>query len=454
MSELGLTRALARRALALRHEDLPPEIRALAVQCLLDTVGVAIAGVDDKLVGILAADLAAEGTGTTGVMGMALRLPPLSAALLNGTMAHALDYDDVNMAMPGHPSVAILPALLALAEAQGSTGPQVITAFVAGYETACRVGRSIAPGHYDGLGFHATGTVGTFGAAMACAHLLGLDEARTLHALGIAATSAAGLKSMFGTMCKPLHAGRAAQAGLQAARLAARGFTARPDSLECPQGFAATHSADYAPEAALADPPGGWHIRNNLFKYHAACYLTHAGIEAGRKLREQGVTPDSIAAITLKVDRTLDRVCNIAAPSTGLEAKFSLRLTAAMALAGTDTGRLDTYTEQVVGDPALHALRDRVVVDFQHGWSQTRAELDIRLTDQTTLHAGHDAGIPAPDVAVQGQRLATKFLGLVAPVLGDAQAHALLAAIDGLDTAPSLAGITTLWHPSPQAQAA
>jgi 2-methylcitrate dehydratase PrpD len=126
--------------------------------------------------------------------------------------------------------VAVLPAVLALAEERGSSGAALIEAFVAGYETACRVGRLIAPGHYDGLGFHATGTVGTFGAAAGCAHLLGLDEEATLHAMGIAATQAAGLKSMFGNMYKPLHAGRAAQAGLLAARLAARGFTAQLDS--------------------------------------------------------------------------------------------------------------------------------------------------------------------------------------------------------------------------------
>jgi 2-methylcitrate dehydratase PrpD len=448
----GLTRELARRAMSLRHDDIPAEIRALAVHCVLDTVGVAIAGADDGLVEILAAELAAEGTGAVQAWGRPERLPPLAAALLNGTAAHALDYDDVNLAMPGHPSVAILPALLALAEQRGGSGAAIITAFVAGYETACRAGRAVAPGHYDGLGFHATGTVGTFGAAAACAHLLGLDEERTLHALGIAATTAAGLKSMFGTMCKPLHAGRAAQAGLQAARLAARGFTARPDSIECPQGFAATHSADFNPEAALALPPGGWHIRNNLFKYHAACYLTHAGIEAGRKLRAvQDITPDRIAAVTLRVDRTLDRVCNIATPRTGLEAKFSLRLTAAMALAGTDTGRLDAYTDQVVANPALGALRDRVVVDFQQGWSQTRAEMELRLTDQTTLREGHDSGVPAADLAAQGKRIAEKFHGLAAPVLGEARAQALSAAIGGMDGETQLAPLTALWGESPAA---
>ena len=136
-----------------------------------------------------------------------------------------------------------------------------------------------------------------FGAAAACAHLLGLDADRFAIALGIAGTQAAGLKSMFGTMCKPLHAGKAAYHGLLAARLAQRGFTARADIVECAQGFARTHSPDFHPERALATPPRGFHILNNLFKYHAACYMTHAPIEAARALRRA-------ARIAARPDRT------------------------------------------------------------------------------------------------------------------------------------------------------
>ncbi len=453
---IGLTRALVQRARALRYEDIPADILAWARQCVLDMVGVAIAGADDPLVRILAAELGeAGGNAVAGVPGVALRLPATGAALLHGTMAHALDYDDVNLAMPGHPSVAILPAVMALAEERGSSGKDMITAFLAGYETACRVGSALSPGHYDVLGFHSTGTIGTFGAAMACAHLLGLDEERSLHAMGIAATQAAGLKSMFGTMCKPLHAGKAAEAGLLAARLAARGFTARPDSIECSQGFASTHSPDFNPEKALADPEGGWHIRNNLFKYHAACYLTHAGIETGRKLREQhGFQPADIAAITLRIDQATDRVCNIQTPRTGLEAKFSLRLTAAMALAGVETGALATFEDATTADPTLVGLRDQVVIDFQTGWPYTRAEMDIRLKDQTTLHATHDAGIPAADVGNQGMRLVAKFMALVAPILGASRAQALCDEIMAIDSAANISTATALWVPLPEALAA
>src|SRR6185437_6393991 len=184
------------------------------------------------------------------------------------------------------------------AEERGATGRDLIAAFIAGYETACRTGMAIRPGHY-GRGFHATGTVGAFGGAAACARLLGLDAEATGRALGIAGTLSAGLKSQFGTMCKPFHAGKAAQNGLLAARLAARGFSSRPDLIECEQGFAATHAPEFRPERALAEPKRGFHIYNNLFKYHAACYMTHAPIECGRQLRAQGVAPDQIAAIKL-----------------------------------------------------------------------------------------------------------------------------------------------------------
>src|SRR5437660_1056232 len=260
---------------------------------------------------------------------------------------------------------------------------RAIAAFVAGYETCCRVGMAMRPGHY-GRGFHATGTVGAFGAAAACARLLGLDADATAQALGIAGTQASGLKSQFGTMCKPFHAGKASQNGLLAARLAARGFSSRPDLVECEQGFALTHGPDFRPEAALAEPPGGFHILANLFKYHAACYLTHGPIECARQVRQRhGVRPEEIAGINLKLDRSCERVCNILAPTDGLESKFSLRQTVAMALAGVDTASLGAYSAATATDPALMALRDKIVLDFQDDWPQAAAEIEVVRTAGT-----------------------------------------------------------------------
>ena len=411
----GLTSALAEQARTLTFADIPggdAHVGAAmrAGLCRLRRSG-CIRRVDQH---ILLAELSEQGGRESAtVFGHAERLPAASAALINGAAAHALDFDDVNLAMPGHPSVAILPALLALAEERGSSGADVLTAFVAGYELQCRLGRLLAPGHYDVLGFHATATIGSFGAAAACAHLMRLDNEKFVTALGIAGTQAAGLKFMFGTMCKPLHAGKAAYHGLMAAKLALRGFTSRLDVIECQQGFASTHSPDFHPERAVETPAHGWYIRSNLFKYHAACYMVHSSIEATRKLREQfGVTPDRVEQIRVELEESCDRICNIPAPRTGLEAKFSLRLATAMGLAGIDTGRLSTYSEAVAADPDLVRLRDKVNLDFRVGVPNTFAEIELLLTDGTRLRARHDSGIAAADTALQGRRLEEKFAGL------------------------------------------
>jgi 2-methylcitrate dehydratase PrpD len=445
MSEENLTQVLARKSAALEYEDLPRDARELARQCILDYFGVALAGAGDELVRLLLDELTeAAGAPQASIIGHQTRVPALSAALVNGAAGHALDYDDVNMAMPGHPSVAILPGLLALAELKRSSGREVITAFVAGYETACRIGAALQPGHYN-LGFHSTGTVGAFGAAAACARLLGLDAEATAIALGVAGTQAAGLKSQFGTMCKPFHAGKAAQNGLLAARLAARGFSSRADIVECVQGFALTHGPDFSPEAALAAPEAGLHLFANLFKYHAACYLTHAPIECARRLRDQHrVTHESIATITLRLDASCARVCNIPAPVDGLQSKFSLRQTVAMTLAGIDTASLGAYSAENACDPDLVRLREQVEIDWQDSWPQTLSELEIELTDGRRLAARHDAGIPAADIADQGRRLAAKFDALVEPALGAPRTRELRETIAGLDRLPDVADLARL----------
>jgi 2-methylcitrate dehydratase PrpD len=440
-----LTEFLAFRATNLRYEDIPEPARALTRQCVLDYLGVAISGADDPLVRMLLDEMTeAGGAPQASVIGHKTQLPALSAALVNGSAAHALDYDDVNMAMPGHPSVAILPGLIALAERRGASGRDLITAFVAGYETACRIGVALQPGHYD-LGFHSTGTLGSFGAAAACARLLGLQTIATAAALGIAGTQAAGLKSQFGTMCKPFHAGKASQNGLLAARLAARGFTSRGDIIECVQGFAPTHGPDFAPEAARTTPEQGFHLFANLFKYHAACYLTHAPIECARRLREEHrLEPEDIARITLRLDASCERVCNIPAPVDGLQSKFSLRQTVAMALAGVDTASLGAYSVENALDPVLVGLRERVIFDWQDAWPQTVSELEVELADGRRVTARHDAGIPAANISEQGERLAAKFDSLVEPVLGIPRTRELRAMIFALDGLTDIGGLARL----------
>ena len=216
----------------------------------------------------------------------------------------------------------------------------------------------------------------------------------------------------------------------------ARGFTGRADAIECYQGFANTYSPVFDPTKALEPPVGGGlHLRNNLFKYHAACYLTHAGIEACRQLKHaHNLVPDRIKRVVLQLDESCDRICNIPSPKTGLEAKFSLRQTVAMALGGVDTSGLTSYSEATAQDPRLVALRDKVEIKFVKGWAQTRTIVEIETIDGKTAAAEHDAGIADPSVTEQGRRLEEKFTALVEPLYGPAKTRTIIGLVNRLDS--------------------
>ncbi len=421
-----LTLEIAKRASDLTFGDLPGDIVARAQHCVLDWCGVAMAGAHEPLVQLLADDaLEQGGAPQASLVRRSERVSTQQAALINGAAGHALDYDDVHPAFTGHTTVPLVAALLALAEHRGAPGNDLLTSFVAGFETSCRIGTLLGTPHYD-HGFHATATVGTLGVAAACANLLKLDTETTAHAIGIAATQASGFKSMFGTMCKPMHAGMAAQRGLHAAQLAARGFTARTDALECEQGFAATLNGEFNADAALADPDGGYFLLTNLFKFHAACYLTHAAIESATRLRnDQALKTSDIAACTVFVNPACDKVCNIENPISALEAKFSLRFMTAFALAGADTAAIATYTDAACSDTGLVALRDRVRITFDDSLGRMQSTVRVELRDGGVFDASHDASIPIIDTEAQEKRLTRKFLSLTTPLIGDVRASDL-----------------------------
>jgi 2-methylcitrate dehydratase PrpD len=444
ISSIDVTRQLARAAARVRFDDLPPDVVFLAKQCLLDWLGVTLAGVREPLSVILREQVAFEGGNPQATLvGDGAMVSLAQAALVNGATSHALDYDDVHMGMSGHPSVPVIPALLALAEQRRASGRDFMTAFVAGFEMECRVGALVMPGHYA-TGFHSTGTLGTFGAAAASAHLLGLDEERWLHALGIAAAQAAGLKSMFGTMCKPLHAGKAAANGLMAAQLAQRGFTSNPAALEAAQGFAATQTTTPNPERALAGLGDDYAIRGALFKYHAACYGTHETIEGVLRLRENaGVRPGDVSAIRLAVPPGNLNMCNIQEPSTALEGKFSLRFTAALALAGEPTND-QAFTDSAVRRPDLVSLRDRVSVVAAAPGAARGTNVELQLADGRVVSEQVNLDIPATDLERQWQRLAAKFDSIAGVALGPDGAASLRGAVAKLEGVSAMDEIVVL----------
>ena len=444
-TDRGLTRALARSAAALAFEELPQDVVEIARQATLDWFGVTIGGCDQDAPRMLLetlpqGDPAHEGNVT--VVGRALRLPALQAALVNGTASHALDFDDVNLSLPGHASVAVMAGALALAEQRRSSGQELITAFVAGYETACRVAVAVGPQPYL-LGFHATGTIGTFGAAAACARLLGLDGERTAVAFGLAASQAAGLKCNFGTMSKPLHAGKACENGLLSALLAARGFTASAEALEAEQGFAAVSGGACDVGAALAGPVERWHLRENVFKHHAACFFTHSTIEGIRELRAGGLLATQAERVILHVSEVELGACAIAEPASELEVKFSIAHLAAMALLDRDTA---VIADADVADPEVLALRARVSL-LADGPAGEPTCVEVELRDGSALRAAVEVSRPQRDLAAQRERLSRKFLRLAEPVLGPVNAAALRDQVGNLDAAPDVRVLMSLASP-------
>lgn len=446
--QLSPTASFAATLSGLRYEDLPDPVRTLAKQCLLDVFGTTIAGAGEPAAELLRDFLFSEtSSGPCTVVGTGSALPASAAALANGTAGHALDFDDV-ISSVGHPSVAVAPAALAVAERLGASGPALLTAFVAGVETQARLAEVVGPDHYA-RGFHTTATLGSIGAAAAAAALLGLDAERTNAALAIAATQAAGLKAVFGSMSKPLHAGRAAANGVIAGELAARGFTSADDILGDAQGFAAAES-DMFEAAALTEGLGSpWRLYGVRFKVHAACFLTHAAINSVLALSaEHGFGATDVEHVDIAVPPGHLNVCGIPEPRTGLEGKFSLRASAALALLH-HRATPDLFTDETITSPEVTGLRERVTVSPEPALAGPVATVHVRLRDGRTLGAHRDMDEPAwrEDPAEQQEQLLAKFHGLTAPVLGERRSAVLADAVAGLQDLTDVRTLCRLARP-------
>ena len=331
---MGFALELGRRITALRFEDLPPEAMHWAKVGILDTVGVTLAGSSDPSATIVAGVLSSGGPSL--VLGTSKRVGPLDAALVNGTASHALDFDDCNNTLGGHPSAPILPALFALADETGASGRDFIAAYVAGFETECKISMGVNFYQYT-RGWHPTTTIGVFGAAAACAKLLRLDDERTAVALAIAASLASGIKSNFGTYVKPLHIGHCARNGLFAALLARDGYTASPVAFEHKQGYFEVFNGagNYDAEKILPawGKPFDILTPGIAIKQYPCCGSTHPAIDAMLELvREHDVKPGAVERIqswthTRRLEHT-----NRPDPQSTKDAKFSVQYCLARAL--------------------------------------------------------------------------------------------------------------------------
>jgi 2-methylcitrate dehydratase PrpD len=414
---------------------------------VLDWLGVTVAGAVEPSAQAIRRVLHAEGgKPTCSVLGSDRRMTATQAALANGVAGHAMDFDDMGLG-PCHPSVVILSATAALAQRERVDGAAFADALLAGYQALADISFSLGREGYE-RGFHYTGTVGTFGAAVACGKLLGFDRAQYVDAIGLAATQAAGIKIIFGTMAKHLNAGRAAANGISAALLAAEGFSASADSVDGVQGFAATHSDEvFNPRRTDGILAGRHAVEMLMFKPHASCGGTHSSIESVRSvLAEHAIAFDDIASVELAIPAQLMRMCAIPEPKTGLEGKFSLRHSVGLVLLGADTGPAG-FTDDAVNSPVNVASRALVELKPLPGLETADpAEVTVVTRDGSRLSASVNPNLPTPadKLPERWDLLVRKFEGLVEPALGAAATAELIERVTSLEHLDSVDQLLSL----------
>jgi 2-methylcitrate dehydratase PrpD len=410
-----------------RDGNLPPAAREAGRLAVLDWWGVTVAGAAEPVAARLR-EAGAEPPGPASVLGTDRTASPVTAALWNGTAAHALDYDDTVLALPGHVAAPLLPGLVALAETRRLGGRALLSAFLLGVEVTCRVARALQPGHYR-AGWHATATMGRLGAAAGCARLLGLDRDGIDRAVGLAAAQVGGIQESFGTMAKPFQVGRAAADGLLSALLAERGVTGAAGILGR-AGWARRLSPDWAPARLDEDLGREWAIGEVFFKRYPCCFATHAAVTALLDLAPCPA-PDAIEAVSLEVCPTTLQVADQRAPRTGLAGKFSVTYCAATALLRGRVREPD-FLDPAVLDPAVQALAARVEVRARADLDEARARAVLRLRDGTVRESMADLRALTDPERVR-RELGDKFLELAAPRLGAGPAERLRAALSRLD---------------------
>ncbi len=449
------TRALAEFVAGLRYEDLPPPVVAMACDLVLDAVGCALsAWVEDREKARVAREIAAlypaaPGAGGAGVIGAPVVAQPAFAALANGILVNATDNDDTHKVALLHVGSVVVPTALALAQARGLSGREMILALVAGYEVAVRVGMAVMPTHYRF--WHSTATNGTFGAAATAAKALGLDADGVQRALGLAGTQAAGLNTFFesGDMTKSLHPGKAALNGMLSGQLAALGCTSPPGILEHPKGYLAAFSLEPKPQGLTAGLGTTWEILNNGFKYFPSILASHSPIQATLALvQRNAIDPARIASITNETYTTVTTHFSAKEAATVMAARVSVPYCIAVAAVDRVLGQAQ-FAEERIHDPLVRRVLARTecvgAPDLDPLYpAKFPARVTIRMEDgrsftETVLLPKGDPGNP-----MTPEEIAGKFQGNCAGVLAPDRAAALLAAIRSLPLAKDMGQLSVL----------
>ena len=456
--EVRVVDRIAEFVAGLNYSDLPATVVSTVVDAVTDALGCGLAGAREPLAGSIrrALDIVPATSGAADpVIGVDAQASWEAAAVYNGAVIHALDFDDTNHPAYAHPSSALVPVLLDAARREDADGELAVAAYVAGLELEARLGGTLNMAHYL-EGWHPTGTFGTLAAAAAASVLYRLDVDQCRTALGIASSMASGVRANFGTMTKPLHAGLAARNGLQAARLAAAGLTASIDAVDGTFGYFDVFGTvdpggalsfdtwtDLGREWATVSPYG------LALKPFPSCGATHPAIEAALQattdLRER-----AIAKVTVGTTPHSASVLIYSRPRTGLEGKFSMEYCVAAALT---TGRvdLDSFTDAAVNDPRIHALIDAVEVVVDPTLSDNTewgAQVEVQTVDGESIRHRVVLATGKRDRWPSVQDLELKFVSCAAPTLGEPQAHDAFTAIRELPQLATLRELGSVVRPT------
>jgi 2-methylcitrate dehydratase PrpD len=415
------TKRLAEFIVKTRYQDLPHEAIEKGKERILDTLGCMIAGCGEEIAPILLKHLdMAGGKPEATIIGLGHKTNVTNATLVNGTLAHALDLDDVQVSLNGHPSTVLLPAAFCLGEKMHASGEAVLEAFIVGFEVACKVGRGTNPWLYNN-GWHATSVLGILGAASAAGKLLRLDAREMTSALGIAASQSGGLRGNFGTMTKPFHAGKAAEGGVLSALLARNGFTASERILEAKRGFCATFSVQYDLDKifdTLGNPldlvSPGVHT-----KAYPSCLATHPIIDAAMSLAESyDIPPEEVESVECWISPTASDMLMHSKPQTGLQGKFSAQYAVTAALVYRKA-TLEQFTDEGVRDSRAQAMiqKVQVIVHPEIEKDAPPAVVTVRLKDGRELTRRVDIATGSPEKPMSLSQLIEKYEGCAEPML-------------------------------------
>jgi 2-methylcitrate dehydratase PrpD len=441
-SQVGqITRVLARYIVEARDEDLSPVVRHEAVKTFLNWMGCAVGAARHEAVEIAIRALSPfNAPEQASLVGRAERVNMSNAALFNGIASHVFDFDDTHLKTVIHPAGPVASAILAYAEYKPVSGRAFVTALAIGVDVECRIGNAVYPDHYD-VGWHITGTAGVFGAAAAVGKLMGLDEQKMVWALGLAATQPVGLREMFGTMTKSFHPGRAAQNGLLAALLAEQGYTSSEGGIEAKRGWANVTSTHQDYEEITGELGVRSELMLNSYKPFACGIVIHPAIDACVQLRaEHDLKAEDIEAVELKVHPLVLELTGKRTPRTGLDGKFSVFHSAAVALIYGRAGEAQ-YSDEMVHDAAVVKVRDSVTAEIDPTMAADAVDATVILRNGERLHkfVAHAIGSVARPMTEAD--LIAKFDDLVEPILGPDHTARLRALCLDLDNLPDAAAV-------------